>query len=171
MIELSSSGRSSDPAPGRDVHLGKPHVSDTIVETSVGDNNLNHAQENLLVADEAWGDTPADQLDMLRMGKKQEFKRNFSFLSALAFVSVYMATWEFVLVSLSVGFANGGFAGLLWCFITTVLCYATIVASLAEMASMAPTAGGQYHWTSEFAPPQYQRSKMIISVQPGDRSR
>lgn len=79
---------------------------------------------------------------MLRLGKKQEFKRNFSFLSALGFVSVYMATWEFVLVSLSVGFSNGGFAGLFWCFITTVTCYATIVASLAEMESMAPTAGG-----------------------------
>lgn len=88
----------------------------------------------------------------------QEFKRNFSFLSALGFVSVYMATWEFVLVSLSVGFSNGGYAGLFWCFITTVTCYATIVASLAEMESMAPTAGGQYHWVSEFAPPQYQRS-------------
>lgn len=29
--------------------------------------------------------------------------------------------------------------------------------SLAEMASMAPTSGGQYHWVSEFAPPKYQR--------------
>lgn len=57
-----------------------------------------------------------------------------------------MATWEFVLVSLSVGLSNGGYAGLFWCFITTVIFYATIVASLAEMESMAPTAGGQYHW-------------------------
>ncbi|EMF12511.1 amino acid transporter [Sphaerulina musiva SO2202] len=94
---------------------------------------------------------------MARLGKKQEFKRNFSFLSALGFVSVYMATWEFVLVSLSVGFTNGGYAGLFWCFLTTVTCYATIVLSLAEMESMAPTAGGQYHWVSEFAPPRYQR--------------
>lgn len=90
------------------------------------------------------GGSRADARDMLRMGKKQEFKRNFSFLSALGFVSIYMATWEFVLVSLSVGFANGGFAGLFWCFITTIVCYATIVASLAEMESMAPTAGGEY---------------------------
>jgi choline transport protein len=29
--------------------------------------------------------------------------------------------------------------------------------SLAEMASMAPTAGGQYHWVSEFAPPSIQK--------------
>jgi amino acid transporter len=25
------------------------------------------------------------------------------------------------------------------------------------MASMAPTSGGQYHWVSEFAPPEYQK--------------
>lgn len=28
---------------------------------------------------------------------------------------------------------------------------------MAEMASMAPTAGGQYHWVSEFAPPSFQK--------------
>ncbi|KAF9077332.1 amino acid/polyamine transporter I [Rhodocollybia butyracea] len=94
---------------------------------------------------------------MERLGKKQEFRRNFGLWSALGFVSIYLATWEYVLVSLSVGFPNGGFAGLFWCFIVTVCCYATIVASLAEMESMAPTSGGQYHWVSEFAPPQYQR--------------
>lgn len=58
-----------------------------------------------------------DVSDMMRLGKKQEFKvvllwwcgnylyiqlmprqRNFSFLSTLGFISIYMATWEFVLV-------------------------------------------------------------------------
>ncbi|KAI5363879.1 putative amino acid/polyamine transporter I [Septoria linicola] len=109
------------------------------------------------VADSPWGNTNTDEQDMQRLGKKQEFKRNFSFLSALGFVSVYMASWEFVLVSLSVGFNSGGYGGLFWCYLTTVTCYATIVASLAEMESMAPTAGGQYHWVSEFAPARYQR--------------
>ena len=99
--------------------------------------------------EDVWGDSKNDMRDMLRLGKKQEFKRNFHLLSALGFVSVYMATWEFVLVSLSVGFTNGGFAGLFWCFITTVICYSTIVMSLAEMESMAPTSGGQYHWVSQ----------------------
>jgi len=91
-------------------------------------------------------------------------QRNFSFLSTLGFVSIYMATWEFVLVSLSVGFYNGGFGGLFWTFIGTVCCYATIVASLAEMESMAPTSGGQYHWVSEFAPEKYQK---ILSYMAG----
>ena len=45
--------------------------------------------------------------------------------------------------SLSAGLLNGGFSGLFWVFIRTVLCYSTIVASLAEMESMAPTSGGR----------------------------
>jgi len=104
-----------------------------------------------------FGDSPQDLRDMQRLGKQQLFKRNFSFISTLGFISIYMATWEFVLVSLASGLTNGGFGGLFWTFIGTVACYSTIVASLAEMASMAPTSGGQYHWTSEFAPEKYQK--------------
>ena len=82
-------------------------------------------------------------------------QRNFSFLATLGFISIYMATWEFVLVyvietyaslllyvsltsnrSLSVGLLNGGFGGLFWVFIGTVVCYSPVVASLAEMESM-----------------------------------
>ena len=81
---------------------------------------------------DGWKDAHTDALDMKRLGKTQEFKRNFKTISSLGFVSIYMATWEFVLVSLSIGFSNGGLAGIFWCFITTTLCYSTIVASLAE---------------------------------------
>lgn len=36
------------------------------------------------------GDTAQDMRDMLRLGKKQEFKRNFSLISTLGFISIYM---------------------------------------------------------------------------------
>lgn len=109
------------------------------------------------------GGTGQDARDMQRLGKRQQFKRNFSLWSALGFVAIYMATWEFVLVSLSVGFTNGGFAGLFWCYVTTTAAYSAVVASMAEMASMAPTSGGQYHWVSEFSPPAYQKSLSYAS--------
>lgn len=86
------------------------------------------------------GDSAGDIKDMLRLGKKQEFKRNFNILSTLGFISIYMATWEFVLVSLAAGLINGGFGGLFWTFVGTVTCYSSIVASLAEMESMAPVS-------------------------------
>lgn len=122
------------------------------------DDGIRPVDDNVLGnVDAIYGDTSHDIKDMFRLGKKQEFKRNFSFISTLGFISIYMATWEFVLVSLASGLVNGGFAGLFWTFLGTVVCYSSIVASLAEMESMAPTSGGQYHWVSEFAPPQYQK--------------
>jgi len=73
-----------------------------------------------------------------------------------------MATWEIVIMSVfealsevfhwlngnsvfSTGVYAGGFAGLFWSFLITCILSAPIVASLAEMDSMAPTSGGQYH--------------------------
>ncbi|KAJ5706745.1 hypothetical protein N7488_006546 [Penicillium malachiteum] len=57
----------------------------------------------------------------------------------------------------SQGLQNGGFAGLFWSFVWTFFGFGFIIVSLAEMASMAPTSGGQYHWVSEFAPARYQK--------------
>ncbi len=52
---------------------------------------------------------------------------------------------------------DGGPAGFIWSFIWTWVGFGTVMLSLAEMASMAPTAGGQYHWVSEFSPPSLQK--------------
>ncbi|KAJ5528271.1 hypothetical protein N7513_012430 [Penicillium frequentans] len=104
------------------------------------------------------GATHNDKNDMHRMGKLQEFRRNFRPLAALSFSAVLQATWEFILISNSQGLQNGGLAGLFWSFIWTFIGFGFIIVSLAEMASMAPTSGGQYHWVSEFAPRPFQKS-------------
>ncbi|EEA19151.1 GABA permease, putative [Talaromyces marneffei ATCC 18224] len=96
--------------------------------------------------------TALDDGDMHRMGK-----RNLRPLAALSFASVLQATWEFLLISNSQGLENGGMAGLFWSFVWTFVGFGFIIASLSEMASMAPTSGGQYHWVSEFSPPRYQK--------------
>ncbi|KAF2856491.1 putative GABA permease [Plenodomus tracheiphilus IPT5] len=101
--------------------------------------------------------TKSDQRDMYRMGKKQEFKRNYRPLSALSFAVVLTAIWEYLMVACTQGLVNGGTAGLFWSYIWTFVGFTFVEMSLAEMASMAPTSGGQYHWVSEFAPPQYQQ--------------
>ncbi|KAK2743425.1 hypothetical protein FQN57_004890 [Myotisia sp. PD_48] len=101
------------------------------------------------------GHTINDNRDMLRMGKKQAFIRNFRPLSALSFALILQATWEFI--SNTQGLVNGGYAGLFWSYVWTLIGFAFVIFSLAEMASMAPISGGQYHWVSEFAPPQYQK--------------
>ncbi|GAB7353911.1 hypothetical protein MBLNU459_g4257t1 [Dothideomycetes sp. NU459] len=103
------------------------------------------------------GMTHNDRRDMRRMGKKQELRRNFRTVSTIGFTTCVMGTWEILLTSNTQGLTAGGMAGLFW---SLVWCYTGqffVVMSLAEMSSMAPTAGGQYHWVSEFAPARYQR--------------
>ena len=103
------------------------------------------------------GSTHLDKREMRRMGKKQELRRNFFPSSSLSFTIVLQATWEFYLIANTQGLVDGGRAGLFWSYIWTFIGFGVICASLAEMASMAPTSGGQYHWVSEFAPPKYQK--------------
>ncbi|OQO04046.1 hypothetical protein B0A48_10689 [Cryoendolithus antarcticus] len=104
-----------------------------------------------------------DQTDMRRLGKKQELRRNFRFTSILGFVAIAMGTWEVILSATAAGLTNGGTGGMIWMFVGSYICFGTIVLSLAEMSSMAPTAGGQYHWAFEFAPASQQK---IISPKP-----
>jgi amino acid transporter len=104
------------------------------------------------------GHTRADNRDMNRMGKIQELRRNYRPLSALAFTVILQGVWEVLLTATYQGLVDGGPAGLIWSFVWTWFGFSTVMLSLAEMASMAPTAGGQYHWVSEFAPPSMQRS-------------
>lgn len=73
------------------------------------------------------------------------------------------ATWEVVLAATTQGLVNGGRAGLFWSFIWTWVLFIPVVLSLAEMSSIAPTSGGQYHWVSEFAPPKHQRFLSYVS--------
>lgn len=61
------------------------------------------------------------------------------------------------------GVVDGGRAGIFYSYIWVIIGQFFIVLSLAEMASMAPTAGGQYHWVSEFAPRHVQKILSYIS--------
>lgn len=88
--------------------------------------------------------TSADELDMHRMGRKQELRRNFHSVSILGLAAVTMATWIAMLMANIFSLINGGLAGTIWVYFASWICTMTLVASLAEMASMAPTSGGQY---------------------------
>ena len=90
--------------------------------------------------------TADDRRDMTRMGKRQQLRRDFSFIPIFSFAMVLMITWE---VNLSVaGYAlpNGGRPALIWPYVVSVFGFGAAILSMAEMASMAPTSGGQYHW-------------------------
>jgi choline transport protein len=63
--------------------------------------------------------------------------------------------WNFSFAYIAL--TNGGTAGYIYAFLVSWTGFMFINVSLAEMGSMAPTVGGQYHWISEFAPRKHQK--------------
>ncbi|TKX20009.1 amino acid permease-like protein 7 [Elsinoe australis] len=121
------------------------------------DSEESHSLEGQDAALRATRSTAADGANMRRMGKEQQLVRYFRFFSITSFTAIATATWEIGLFVITPALVDGGRAGLLWNAFWCFLGFAPIYLSMAEMASMAPIAGAQYHWVSEFAPENCQR--------------
>ncbi|KAL2289512.1 hypothetical protein FJTKL_01782 [Diaporthe vaccinii] len=126
------------------------------VDNESAELSLRQALASGSAMDEKTG-TSDDRANMFRMGKKQELRRNFRFISMFGFTMILMASWESIISVSNIGLVNGGTAGLIWIFFICWVAFIFINTSMAEMGSMMPTVGGQYHWVSEFAPRDYQK--------------
>ncbi|KAI4231321.1 MAG: hypothetical protein L6R40_007766 [Gallowayella cf. fulva] len=93
-----------------------------------------------------------DREELARLGKKQVLKRNFGFMSMLGFSCTMLATWEGLLILFVQGLTNGGPAGLVYGYLLSWIGTVAVFISMAELASMAPTSSGQYHWVAMLAP-------------------
>ncbi|KAM7213536.1 Amino acid/polyamine transporter I [Rhypophila decipiens] len=105
-----------------------------------------------------------DEVNMHYLGKKQVLKRRFGVISTLGLSTTLMLTWEGVLVYFGFGLENGGSAGLVTSFVLSWVCFLATMAPLAELASMAPTSSGQYHWAYMLAP---KSSRKLLSYLTG----
>ncbi|KAL4790584.1 amino acid/polyamine transporter I [Aspergillus venezuelensis] len=85
-------------------------------------------------------------------GETFELKKGFSRLTILSMTVILMATWEALSSTMVSGLVSGGPVSLVYGFLLAVVGSLTTAASLGELASMYPTAGGQYHFTAKLAP-------------------
>ncbi|KAF2439660.1 amino acid transporter [Karstenula rhodostoma CBS 690.94] len=111
-----------------------------------------HSGVNLDTSEEVGFVDDTDERELARVGKKSVLRRNFAFLSILGLSCSLMITWEGLCSVFIFGLMNGGPAGLIYGFLFCWVGYATVVATMGELVSMWPTAGGQYHWTHMLAP-------------------
>ncbi|BCS25156.1 uncharacterized protein APUU_41600S [Aspergillus puulaauensis] len=84
--------------------------------------------------------------------EKQQLDRYLSFLASLAFSATLLASWETTGAGLLAGLYNGGPVAVVYGLIVSIVGNLAIAMSLAELASVHPTAGAQYHWTYVLAP-------------------
>ncbi|KAL7275363.1 hypothetical protein RUND412_001699 [Rhizina undulata] len=90
------------------------------------------------------------------LGHKQELDRNFGLFSLTSLGIVIANAWAATGGSLT-GF-NGGPMSLLYGLIIVSFFYTLISASLSELVSSIPSAGGVYHWATVTAGPKYGRA-------------
>ncbi|KAJ5674585.1 choline transport protein [Penicillium maclennaniae] len=93
-----------------------------------------------------------DDANLARMGKRPVLKRNFGLMSMLGFSCTILITWEGIVVLFLQAYQNGGPAGAVYGYLFVWAGVACTFVVLSELASMAPTSGGQYHWCSMLAP-------------------
>ena len=87
--------------------------------------------------------TLIDDRRLIRLGKKPLLKRSFGFISLLGFSCSVLITWEGILATSMSGLENGGPAGVVWGFLIVLIGTLSTFATIGELASMAPVAGGQ----------------------------
>lgn len=93
-----------------------------------------------------------DRQHLARVGKNQVLRRSFGFFSIVGLSCTVLITWEASLTLFQQGLSNGGPAGIIYGFLFVWLGNLSVFSTLSELASMAPTSGGQYHWVSMLAP-------------------
>ncbi|KAL2808544.1 amino acid/polyamine transporter I [Aspergillus granulosus] len=117
----------------------------------------NNAAANILDAEMAKGEIGfASQLDM-------PMKRKFNILSIIAVGYNISNSWVAIAASFAIAIQSGGAVSLLYGIILVTFAMLCTGVTLAELASVYPTAGGQYHFTSILASRRWSRGLSYFS--------
>ncbi|KAK5135780.1 hypothetical protein LTR08_004606 [Meristemomyces frigidus] len=90
--------------------------------------------------------TDEDKVHMRTLGRRQETRRMFTFISMLGFGSTLIVTWETLLTNSSAIITNGGTAGLFWGFLIVFGGFLFVYASLITLNNANYVAQG-WHGT------------------------
>lgn len=82
----------------------------------------------------------------------QELRRNISSLEMLSLGFNICNSWIAISTALAIAISAGGTVTVLFGIIVTSVAYLAVAITLAELASVYPTSGGQYHFTSILCP-------------------
>lgn len=84
-------------------------------------------------------------------------KRNLGALEIIALGFNIANSWVAVATSLAIAIAAGGTVTLIYGVILASIAYMAVACTLGELASVYPTAGGQYHFTSVLSPQRWSK--------------
>ncbi|WYZ35131.1 hypothetical protein EsH8_I_001407 [Colletotrichum jinshuiense] len=101
--------------------------------------------------------TSAEDADLTRLGLESQAKRDIGLLAIVCLGWNICNSWTAISATLAISVTSGGPVTLLYGIILIFIFGGACALSMAEIASVYPTAGGQYHWTSILAPKRISR--------------
>lgn len=107
------------------------------------DAGVDSNQDETSIVNERYRGTSADKDDMDVLGVKQVLRRNYRLVPMLGFSSIAVISWEIAPILLAYALIDGGTAAIFWGLVVGAIGFSLVYASLAEVASMCPTSGGQ----------------------------
>ncbi|KAK2009726.1 amino acid permease [Colletotrichum eremochloae] len=107
--------------------------------------------------------TQDDDYRLAQLGHTQELDRSFSLPTLGALCLCLMGTWEALSTVIAPALVSGGAPCLFYNLILSIFCTLCIASSLGEIASIYPTAGGQYHWVAALCPPSTRSAAAYIT--------
>lgn len=105
---------------------------------------------------------PADYSLGLQYENNLGPRKEFGPFTILSLGYVVCNSWIAVAATLIIGISQGGFMTVIFGLICGFVFMGSSAISLAELASVYPTAGGQYHWTSILAPKKQSRGLSYV---------
>jgi choline transport protein len=95
--------------------------------------------------------------DLELLGLAQLTERNLGTFQIVCSGWNICNSWAGIAGTLAIGITQGGTVLLLYGIVITLIGAGCGAVTLAELASVYPTAGGQYHWTSILSPKKCSR--------------
>lgn len=92
---------------------------------------------------------------LAKMGYKSELPRSLSMLSVLGLSFAIMAVPYGLSTTFYITLSNGQSVTIIWGWVLLSLLSTAIAASLAEICSVYPTAGGVYYWSALLSEPKW----------------
>lgn len=94
---------------------------------------------------------------------QNEAARNMNRFETISASWIICNSWAGIAATVALAIAQGGPTTMIYGPILMFLLVGACAATLAELASVYPTAGGQYHWTSILAPQKMSRA-LVSSI-------
>ncbi|RAR13712.1 amino acid transporter [Stemphylium lycopersici] len=94
--------------------------------------------------------------DDATVAPSQHLEKNFNVFSLISTATSLIATWEALGSTMATGLISGGPVALVYGYILAILGTLATAVSLSELASMYPSAGGQYYFVVQLAPKKFR---------------